>query len=296
MKNITLNTTKKSNNRILIAILLLCIIFSSSAQVRSNQALTSGVPDENMFLDASSNFDISANGSPSIGKGLSFPSTNLTQFQFIISDSWFSYPTALDGMVVYNVATGSTMATTPFGGIGQPLKADNGLITTVSPGFYYFYNPIRLDGNGDPLPADTVEFGKWLPLGTGGSGVVTVPVKSYNNLTETSTGISIDGKTVYALTGTFTADTAPTVLVPNPTYVSTAVVSITKPTGFTGYFKMTTYTTDLLGVKKTFRSDVSSLTVDPLDATKLILVTGNGLFSEVYPGGTYTYILEFFKA
>ena len=254
--------------------------FSSTAQIRSNQAVSPNVIDENMFLDASSNFDISTNGSPSIGKGLSFPSTNLTQFQFIISDIFSDYPTALDGMVVYNTATGSTMETTPFGGLGQPLKADNGVVTSVSPGFYYFYNPIRFDTEVPPnaLPADTVEFGKWLPLGTGGSGVVTSPVKLYNDLTETSTGISIDGKIVYAITGTFT------------TLGVNALITIAKPLGMTGYYKMTTYIDG-----RTFRSGISSFDIDPLVLTNNV-VTGSGLFSEVYPVGTYTYTLEYFKS
>ncbi len=279
MKNITLNTTKKSNNRILSAILLLSIIFSSSAQVKSNQLVAPGVTDENMFLDASSSFDISANNSPSIGKGLSFPSTNLTQFQFIISDNWFSFPTALDGMIVYNVATGSTMATTPFGGLGQPLKADNGVVTSVSPGFYYFYNPVRFDTEVPPnaLPADTVEFGKWLPLGTGASGTTTTPVKAYS-ATELSTGISIDGKIVYAITGTFT------------TLGVNALITIAKPLGMTGYYKMTTYIDG-----RTFRSGISSFDINPLVLTNNV-VTGSGLFSEVYPLGTYTYTLEYFKS
>jgi hypothetical protein len=254
------------------------VIFSSTAQVRTNQSVTPNAIDENVFLDGSSNFDISANGSPSIGKGLSFPSTNLTEFQFIISDDFSDFPTALDGMIVYNVATGSTMETTPFGGIGQPLKADNGVVTSVSPGFYYFYNPIRLDEFLEPLPADTVEFGKWLPLGTGASGVVTVPVKSYNNLTETSTGISIDGKIVYAITGEFT------------TLGVNALITIAKPLGMTGYYKMTTYQNG-----RTFRSEISSFDIDPLVLTNNV-VTGSGLFSEVYPLGTYTYTLEYFKS
>ena len=60
----------------------------------------------------------------------------------------------------------------------------------------------------------------------------------------------------------------------------------------TGYYKMTTY----IG-GKTFRSEISSLTVnlDPL-VTTVEVVTGNGLFSEVYPVGTYTYTLEYFKS
>lgn len=276
------NLTKIKINISLSILLYTFLILSSSAQVRSNQSINPNALDENVFMDASSNFDISANSSPSIGKGLGFPSTNLTQFQFIITEFFSDYPTALDGMVVYNTATGSTMATTPFGGIGQPLKADNGVITSVSPGFYYFYNPIRLDGNGDPLPADTVEFGKWLPLGNGGSGTTTTPVKAYST-TESSAGLSIDGKTVYAKTGEFT------------TLGLSALVSILKPTGMTGYYKMTTYVTDVNLIKKTFRNEISSFDINPTIADTNNVVTGNGLFSEVYPAGRYSYTLEYFK-
>jgi hypothetical protein len=282
MKKIFLKTANIKVNRILSVIIITFVIFSSSAQVRSNLSVTPNASDENVFLDGSSNFDISANGSPNIGKGLGFPSTNLTEFQFIISESFSDYPTALDGMIVYNTATGSTKPTTPFGGVGQPLKADNGAITTVVPGFYYFYNPIRLDEFGDPLPADTVEFGKWIPVSNSGSGVSTTPVKNIVPITPIDTGIAIDGKTIWAVKGSFT------IALLNATAV---ILALPKPDGLTGYTKMTTYKDG-----KTFRSDVSSLTIDPLPATNTItVVTGNGLFSEVYPAGDYTYTLEYFK-
>lgn len=257
----------------IISTLLIALCFTSaSGQIYTNSTPASAIANSNAFLDASSNYSSAGFESNDRHKGLVFPDVNLSTFQFenIVADG-ITFPSFYDGMVVYNTSTGSTLTT----GIRPSTSI------AVSPGFYYFSNPNGA-ANGN------VTSGVWTPLGSGS-------VKNIS-ATETTTSTSIDGKQVYALTGTFTADTAPTVLVPNPTYVSTAVVSITKPTGFTGYFKMTTYTTDLLGVKKTFRSDVSSLTVDPLDANKLILVTGNGLFSEVYPGGTYTYILEFFKA
>jgi hypothetical protein len=256
----------------------------SKAQVQTTAIPSPGLElNQNPFLDASTNYDLSIDPT-SAGKGMVFPRTDLTTFTFRteLMDG-INFPTALDGMIVYNVATGSTMATTPFGGFGQPLKADNGLIAAVAPGFYYFSNPIRLDEFLQPLTADTVEFGQWKPLGTGGSGVVTSPVKLYNNTTETSTGISIDGKQVYAITGTFT------------TLGVNALVSIPKPTGMTGYFKMTTYVTDINLVKRTFRNEISSFDINPTIVDTNNVVTGNGLFSEVYPAGSYTYTLEYFK-
>lgn len=249
----------------------------SKAQVQTTAIPSPGLEvNQNPFLDASTNYDLSIDPT-SAGKGMVFPRTDLTTFTFRteLMDG-INFPTALDGMIVYNVATGSTMATTPFGGFGQPLKADNGVIAAVAPGFYYFSNPIRLDEFLQPLPADTVEFGKWLPLGTGASGTTTTPVKAYS-ATELSTGISIDGKIVYAITGTFT------------TLGVNALITIAKPLGMTGYYKMTTYIDG-----RTFRSGISSFDVNPLVLTNNV-VTGSGLFSEVYPIGTYTYTLEYFK-
>jgi hypothetical protein len=263
----------------LLILFLFIVTIESKAQVQTISIPSPSLEgNQNPFLDASTNYDISINPS-STGKGMVFPRTDLTTFTFRteLMDG-INFPTALDGMIVYNVATGSTMETTPFGGFGQPLKADNGVVASVAPGFYYFSNPVRLDEFLQPLTADTVEFGKWLPLGTGASGVVTSPVKLYNDLTETSTGISIDGKIVYAITGTFT------------TLGVNALITIAKPLGMTGYYKMTTYQNG-----RTFRSEISSFDIDPLVLTNNV-VTGSGLFSEVYPLGTYTYTLEYFKS
>ena len=182
-----------------------------------------------------------------------------------------------DGMVVYNTGTGSTLATVAFGGLGQPEKADNGVQTSVTPGFYYFYNPVRLDEFLNPIISDTVGFGKWLPIGTAGTGTVA-PVKNYNSSTETATGISIDGKALYAMTGSFT------------TLGINALVTVAKPLGMTGYYKMTTYKDGV-----TFRSDISKFDMDPLVLIDNV-TTGSGLFTEVYPAGTYTYSLEYFKS
>jgi hypothetical protein len=253
-------------------VVLIFTINKSNAQINTPSGLSTTITGKHAFLDAS---DYGINWASNESKGMVFPQTDLTQwvFQTEVLDG-IIFSTAYDGMVVYNTGTGSTLTTDPFGGLEILQKANNGVVTTVTPGFYYFYNPLQ------PMTSSTdiVEFGKWIPLGTGASGVVTVPVKSYNNLTETSTGISIDGKIVYAITGEFT------------TLGVNALITIAKPLGMTGYYKMTTYQNG-----RTFRSEISSFDIDPLVLTNNV-VTGSGLFSEVYPLGTYTYTLEYFKS
>ena len=245
---------------------------NTNAQILSPSPLSATISSEHSFIDAS----LYGQGwGANESKGLNFPQTDLTQWVFKTDFlNGTDFPTAYDGMVVYNTGTGSTLATDPFGGLEILQKANNGVVTTVSPGFYYFYNPlVALTSS-----TEIIENGKWLPLGTGGSGVVTSPVKLYNDLSETSTGISIDGKIVYAITGTFT------------TLGVNALITIAKPLGMTGYYKMTTYIDG-----RTFRSGISSFDIDPLVLTNNV-VTGSGLFSEVYPVGTYTYTLEYFKS
>ncbi len=259
-------------------IFTIAIIFSignhAKAQINLPADPSYTILSEHAFIDAS---DYGRTAPNNEQKGFNFPQTDLTQWVFKVDFAGTLFLTAYDGMIVYNTATGSTLAPDPFGGNEILQKANNGIVTTVAPGFYYFYNPTTLDEFGSPITG-IIENGKWLPLGSGGSGVVTSPVKSYNNLTETSTGISIDGKIVYAITGTFT------------TLGVNALITIAKPLGMTGYYKMTTYQNG-----RTFRSEISSFNIDPLVLTNNV-VTGSGLFSEVYPVGTYTYTLEYFKS
>jgi hypothetical protein len=243
----------KNSIKILVLILILFKIQTNSAQVNTNGFTTQNARNENSFIEASG-----FGGSlPSIGKGINFPSTNLTTFTFItgLLDSG-DILNSFDGFVVYNTAIGNTPAN---------VGGNNGVVTAVTPGFYFFSN------SGDP---GNVTSGQWKQLGS----------TSVKNIaaTEIATSTSIDGKQVYALKGTFT------------TLGVNALISIPKPTGMTGYYKMTTYT-DVLGVKKTFRSDISSFDINPTVINTENVVTGNGLFSEVYPAGDYTYTLEYFK-
>ena len=235
-----------------INIIVILLVFSMSnivrSQVLSNQDVVNSVGNSNAFLDVSTWNNSTSND----GKGLVFPTTNLTLFTFKNNDmDGINFPSAFDGMMVYNAATGNTLVA---------LNGDNGVVTAVVPGYYYFSNPGQ---------TTDVTSGIWTPLSNGA-------VKNYST-TEVATSTSIDGAQVYAIKGSF------------DTLGTNALITIPRPSGMTGYYKMTTY---LNGI--TFRTGISTFNMDPL-VTNNNVVTGNGLFSEVYPLGVYTYTLEYFK-
>jgi hypothetical protein len=238
-------------NKYYISLLLVTLIssFNLTAQVLSNNPVINGAQGENPFLDGSTNF----NDANSIGKGIVFPTTDLTTFTFK-TDAFdgINFPTALNGMMVYNSATGNTLSA---------VNGNNGVVTAVVPGYYYFSNPGQ---------TTDVTSGVWTPLSNSG-------IKNYST-TEIATSTSIDGKQVYVIKGTFHAGGI------------NALVTIDKPLGMTGYYKMTTYQNG-----RTFRSEISSFDIDPLVLTNNV-VLGNGMFTEVYPLGDYTYTLEYFKS
>lgn len=186
-----------------ILLAIVSVTSNSFAQMRSNNTVSATVGGQSVFLDASANgFTTTAN----IGKGISFPRTNLTTFTFVTPTTGaLNFPTAYDGMIVYNTTPGTTPASNS--GIGGQ---------TVSAGFYYFYNPTGGSGNGYSSAT-----GQWLPLGT--SPKVNI------GTTETLTNTSIGNAPVYAIKGTFAA-----------TGSSTAV-NIPSPTGMTGMYGITIY-------------------------------------------------------
>ncbi|HBD27029.1 hypothetical protein [Flavobacterium sp.] len=124
--------------------LFLIVLVSTSAigQVLSNQPVVNQITDQNPFLDASTSF----NGPGSIGKGLVFPQTDLTAWTFDTSGlDGINFPSAFDGMIVYNTASGSTLE-------------NQGQIVSVTPGFYYFSNPGA---------TDNIANGQWRKMGSG---------------------------------------------------------------------------------------------------------------------------------
>ncbi|MGI9581178.1 hypothetical protein ACR1PO_08175 [Chryseobacterium sp. RRHN12] len=163
-----------------------------SAQVLSNGAIANQFPNENVFLDASTN----NNATVSDGKGLLFPSTDLTQFTFkTASLDGINFPSAYDGMVVYNTATGNTVT-------------GNGVVTAVVPGFYYFSNPGQ---------STSVASGRWVPVGGTSKVTIGTAETTTNTIINTTTG----DKQLYAIKGTFTASgTSTAVNIPAPTGMS----------------------------------------------------------------------------
>ncbi|WP_156424175.1 hypothetical protein [Myroides odoratus] len=86
------------------------------------------------FLDASEYSNSTPNNQ---NKGLYFPSTDLTKWMFKTENlDGITFPTAFNGMMVYNTGSGRTL--TDASRAGQTV--------TVEPGFYYFYNPNNAEG------------------------------------------------------------------------------------------------------------------------------------------------------
>ncbi len=130
---------------------------------------------------------------------------------------------------------------------------------TLAPGFWFYENKTT-----------SVTGGTWKPLGSGAAGVI----KDITS-TEVILNTKIDGVQLYAIKGSFT------------TNGSTAIITVPVPAGMTGYYSITIYKDGT-----TFRRDIKSFDIASANNN---VVTGSGLFSEVYPAGTYNYVLEYFK-
>ncbi|MGV2452311.1 UNVERIFIED_CONTAM: hypothetical protein POZ17_19050 [Ralstonia mannitolilytica] len=183
---------------------MFAIVAASStffAQLRSNGTVSATVATQSVFLDASAN---GFTTSTSNGKGLAFPRTNLTTFTFVTPvTSALNFPTAYDGMIVYNSTAGTTPAT--GSGIGNQ---------TVGVGFYYFSNPT-------PTPAFSSASGQWLPLGSAPKENILT--------TETVTNRQVNNAQIYGIKGTFTANG------------TTTAVTIPAPGGITALYGITIY-------------------------------------------------------
>ena len=107
-----------------------------------------------------------------------------------------------------------------------------------------------------------------------GTWVETASVTNISS-SEVAMATKIDGAQLYAIKGTFTATG------------SSSTVTINKPAGMTGYYSLTTYKDG-----KTFRNQI--LSFDTVATTNNV-TTGTGFMTEVYPAGTYNYVLEYFK-
>ncbi|PKF74319.1 hypothetical protein [Chryseobacterium sp. PMSZPI] len=240
-----------------ITTILLAVVSISNttfAQIRSNNAISATVAGQSVFLDASAN---GFSGSTNLGKGISFPRTDLTTFTFATPNTGaLNFPTGYDGMIVYNTATGNTPAT----GSGSGTQA-------VTPGFYYFSNPTAGPGN------YTTAAGKWLPMGS------SAAINNKVNIlpTETITNTLVNNAQVYAIKGTFTASGTST------------AVNIPSPTGMTAMYGITIYKA---GTNIVYDRSLYSYTLGTGAGNA---VTGSPSMSVVYPADTYDYVLEYLK-
>ncbi|MCQ4156158.1 hypothetical protein PG294_11200 [Riemerella anatipestifer] len=136
-----------------IILLGLLAFFTANAQIQVQNQSTNTIGGENPFMDASYYNQFSN----TLGKGLYFPTTNLTTWEFKLSSiDPGKFSNYFDGMVVYNSGTGLTVSDTSKGGKQ----------VSVSPGFYYFKNPNQT------FPTGSVANGEWVRLSSDG-GVST---------------------------------------------------------------------------------------------------------------------------
>lgn len=245
----------KINNFFLIFCASFCFTTALFAQVQINNGVGSGIGNSNVLIDGSTSFSTETGAGPYQGKGIVLPSVDLVNFVFDLSlADGSTFPTYFDGMIVYNKSTGNTQISD---------NDNNGVVTTVTPGFYYFSNPNGA-ANGN------VTSGVWTAMGGG----ATATAKDVTP-TEVALSIKINGAQLYAIKGSFIASG------------SSTSVSVTVPTGMTGYYSMVIYQNG-----KTIRREIYSFNT----ATSLNnVICGNGIFSEALPAGTYNYVLEYFK-
>lgn len=143
----------KKNILVLIASMILG--YGANAQVNLQSDAQTTITYQNPFLDASGYNSFPNNQ----GKGLLFPRTDLTSWEFIKDQlgMYNNFKTAFDGMIVYNTGTGNT--------ISDPAKG--GIQVAVEPGFYYFSNPTADPNDNFGGGSTDISQGKWVRLGSG---------------------------------------------------------------------------------------------------------------------------------
>jgi hypothetical protein len=150
---------------------------------------------------------------------------------------------------------GMLVYNTATGGIAASGNTEGSL----SPGFWYYKNTTTSSTGGT-----------WSPL-------VASSQQSINDISpiEITLPLKIGGSQLYAVKGSFIA---------NGVY---AMVTIPKPTGMTSHYGIV-----ILKDGKFFRNQIISFDVT---LTTDNVTTGFGNIYEVYPSGTYEYVLEYFK-
>jgi hypothetical protein len=165
--------------------IIIILFLGISVNISSQQLLTFGDTNrgsfgESLFIDASAFIT----AGPNAAKGLGFPRTDLTSFNFLTQegDGFTEFLTGYDGTIVYNTGNG----TTPTSGSGVGSQE-------VEPGFYYFKN---LNSSGSSST------GMWVRLGSEGSPKIHV---TENTPTETNL-VTVDTTVEKVISITGTAD------------------------------------------------------------------------------------------
>ena len=162
---------------------LLAGLGSINAQILLRDTPTNGSASSSIaFIDGSSNPGYNGTNANYAGKGILFPSMDLTlalngaPFDNASIGAASYNPNYYDGLVVYNTGTGAvTMGTS---------AAD------VAPGFYYYSNP----------SATTWDTGVWTPMGGGGAAAAAAIVD--DTAVETGVTINASAEKVVRLSGT----------------------------------------------------------------------------------------------
>lgn len=130
-----------------------CLFFVglTNAQVIMRESPVSSGANSLAFIDGTSNPGYNVAGANYAGKGILFPSIDLTAAlvgapfdQSSVGGANYN-PNYYDGLVVYNTGTGNSAL---------------GVAVAVAPGFYYYSNP----------GATAINTGTWLPLGSASAG------------------------------------------------------------------------------------------------------------------------------
>jgi hypothetical protein len=234
---------------IILTLLFVVMSLSINSQILQTEASTTAGSSSMAFIDGSSAFNYNAfNGA---GKGILFPSTDLTNINAAdvfdsgtVGTSTYN-PNYYDGLVVYNTGTGSVIGEM---GTGSP---------DVAPGFYYYANPNRTAWDG----------GTWTPLGGGaGGGSITL------DATPKDSDLSIDGvqEKVVRLSGT--ADGTTTHIDLGTSVLAANTVGTFRKAiiynGTTGHIVMES--------------------TGSYDSATNKFVTGNGMMNVLLPAATYT--------
>lgn len=202
-----------------LLVTLLVTFTVATSQVRNNLTPSNGsITNNTPFLDASSG---TFNSSVNIGKGLVFPRTDLVAMTTLVAPVNGipnAFPTRLDGMIVYNTATGT--AATGTSGV------------SVVPGFYYYDNKSTTLNGGTWKPFSGGAVGNFWSIG-GNTGVTADNAKI--GTTDNIPVQMISNGNVIQTFGTSSSDVAFKKLIINPNASANTTMAKSKTIGGTAF-------------------------------------------------------------